>query len=186
EVLDLPEPEGPSIATTTPVRAGSLTRPVLTWCGGRHRKGVGQALSLPGRPSASGFGGGTLRSLDSRRPMSIPRLPVRRTRENGSDPGRTPDDDRRPPPLARPLHAVCRRPDDRAGRDDRERRAPEHRHGPALLAQRPELGGQRLPGRVRRPAPARGTGGRPGRAAWGLPRRPGRVRRLVPGLRARD
>src|SRR4051794_13678746 len=48
EVLDLPEPEGPSIATTTPVRAGALTGPSLLvggcrWMTGR---GLGQALRL--------------------------------------------------------------------------------------------------------------------------------------------
>src|SRR5262245_35766715 len=118
------------MATTTPVRAGALTMPSW-WVWG---SGLGQALSVVG----NGLGPRFPRALSKSRPQ------VRRTGEPTLE-AKDPSDVIDRPPLARSHHVVLRDPDDRAGRHDRERRAPGHCRRPRVLPEWLVLGGQRLP-----------------------------------------
>ena len=94
-------------------------------------------------------------------------------------------DDARPQPLAGALRALRRHADDRARRDDRERRAALDPGRPRLLAEQPRLGRQRLPDRLRRPAAARRPHRRPDRPAPHLPDRPRRLHRRLAAVRGR-
>ena len=79
----------------------------------------------------------------------------------------------RPPPLGRARRRLPRAADDRARRDDRERRAALDPARPRLQPGEPDLGRQRLPGHVRQPAAA----GRAGSATS-----PGRKRVFLAGV----
>ena len=91
----------------------------------------------------------------------------------------------RPNALGRAVRALRGNADDRPRRDDRERGAAVDPGGSRLLPERPRLGRERLPDRVRRPAAALGSYRRPDRAAAHLPHRPRRVHRGVAAVRDR-
>ncbi len=76
-----------------------------------------------------------------------------------------------------------RHADDRARRDDRERRAALDPDRPRLLAVEPRLGRERLPDRLRRPLAAGRPDRRPDRAAAGIPLRARGVHRGLAALR---
>ena len=88
-------------------------------------------------------------------------------------------------PLGSPVRALRRHADDRARRDDRERRAALDPGRSWVLPDQPRLGRQRLPDRVRRPAAARRPDRRPDRPAAHLPDRARRVHRRVAAVRGR-
>ena len=118
----------------------------------------------------------------------------RREPRHSCNPRRGADDDRhrnphrrrtdRPQPLARALRPVRRDADDRARRDDRERRAAVDPGGPRVLPEQPRLGRQRLSHRLRRAAAARRAARRPRRPAARLPDRPDDLHRRLGRLRA--
>ena len=75
------------------------------------------------------------------------------------------------------------RPDDRARRDRRERRAPVDQERPRLHPEQPRLGGQRLSDRLRRPAAAGRAPRRPARSSARIPGRAGRVHGRLASVR---
>src|SRR5919198_1257346 len=83
------------------------------------------------------------------------------------------------------LRPLRRHADDRPRRDDRERRSAVNPGGPGLQPERPRVGRQRIPDRVRRPPAALGTDRRSDRPAARLLGRARRLHRRVPALRAR-
>src|SRR2546423_1885165 len=92
------------------------------------------------------------------------------------------DDDGRKQTLDRPLRALPRLADDRAGHDDRERRAALDQERSRLLRDVARVGRERLSAHVRRLPPARRAGRRPARPPAALP---GREHPLHPGLARR-
>ena len=94
-------------------------------------------------------------------------------------------DDRRPLALDRPRGAVRGHADDRARRDDRERRAALDPGRPRLQPEQPRLDRQRLHDRLRWTAAAGRAPRRPDRPAQGLPHRPRRVHGRLGRVRRR-
>ena len=95
-------------------------------------------------------------------------------------------DHEQPNSLARALRPLSRRSDDRAGRDDRERRAAVDQGRPRPLRDVARLGRQRLPAHVRRLPAARRPARRPVRPAAHVPDRDLALHGRVARLRDRD